>query len=177
MKPFKVLKTERLLNETFCRIDKDRVEFPNGEQGDWFVSQTNDAVIIIPILKNGEVLLERTYKHGCGEIIYEFPAGLIDDGEAPETAAARELLEETGYAAEKLTLLGELFSSPTGSAMKHIYYLGENCERVSDPDLEPAEQIEVELLPDLETTKKFLRQQASSNTAFAALQMLYQHDL
>ena len=119
MQPFKVLKTERLINETFCTIDKERVVFPDGSQGDWFIKQNCDAAIIIPILKTGEVLLERTYKHGCGEVIIEFPAGLIDQGEATEDAAKRELLEETGYSSSKWTLLGEAFAGPTLSLI-HI---------------------------------------------------------
>lgn len=171
MRPFKVLTSERLIEEKYCTIDKERVEFPDGSQGDWFIKQNFNAVIVLPVLKTGEILIERTYKHGCGEIIYEFPAGLIDPGESPEVAAARELMEETGYQAEKLTYLGEAFSGPTGSPMKHIYFLGEDCEFVAEPEREPAEQIEVELLADLTTAKKFLRDNISTNTAYTALAM------
>ena len=177
MKPFKVLKTERLLDETFCTIDKQRVVFPDGSEGDWFIKQNDNAVIIIPMLKTGEVLLERTYKHGCREIIMEFPAGLIDPGEDELTAAARELSEETGYSAEKWTRLGEAFSSPTGSPMKHIYYLAEGCEQTHEPHQEPAEQIECVLVKDLVAAKKLLSQSVSSNTAYTALQMEYQYFL
>ncbi len=175
MQPFKVLASERLLNEKYCTIDKERVEFPDGSQGDWFIKQNDNAVIVLPILKTGEVLIERTYKHGCGEVLYEFPAGLIDPGESPELAAERELLEETGYRAETLTYLGEAFSGPTGSPMKHIYFLGEGCKFVSEPEREPAEQIEVELLPDLNAAKTFLKTAISSNTAYTALTMYDLH--
>ena len=175
MKPFKVLKTERLISETYCTVDKERVVFPDGSEGDWFIKQNCDAVIIIPILKTGEVLLEKTYKHGCGKIIIEFPAGLIDEGEAPKEAAIRELLEETGYTAQSWTLLGEAYAGPTGSPMKHIYYLAEDCEKTHETELEPAEQIELILKPDINTAKQFIKESISSNTAYAALQMHYLH--
>jgi len=171
MKPFKVIKKERLISETYCTIDKERVVFPDGSEGDWFIKQNNNAVIIIPILKTGEVLLEKTYKHGCGEIIMEFPAGLIDPGEDSLTAAKRELIEETGYTATTWTLLGECYSSPTGSPMKHIYYLAEDCAQNHETELEPAEQIELVLVKDLATAKKTLNKSISSNTAYTALQM------
>ena len=174
MEPFKVIKKERLISETYCTIDKERVVFPDGSEGDWFIKQNSNAVIIIPVLKTGEVLLERTYKHGCGEIIIEFPAGLIDPGEDPQTAAERELIEETGYSAKSWTLLGEAYSSPTGSPMRHIYFLAEGCEQTHDTELEPAEQIEIVLVPDLVAAKKMIKSSISSNTAYTALQMHYQ---
>jgi len=176
MEPFKVLTTERLLNERYCTVDKERVVFPDGTEGDWFIKQNCNAVIIVPILKTGEVLLERTYKHGCGEVIIEFPAGLIDEGEAPEEAAKRELLEETGYTSPKWTLLGEAYASPTGSPMKHVFYLAEECEQTHETELESAEQIELVLQPDIATAKKFIKESISSNTAYAALQMHYQYE-
>ena len=171
MKKFKVLNRERIINEIYCCIDKERVEFPDGSQGDWFIKQNCDAVIVIPILKTGEVLLERTYKHGCGEIIIEFPAGLIDEGENPQTAAIRELREETGYSAETWTLLGQAYAGPTGSPMKHIYFLAEGAAKTHDTQLEPAEQIEVVLVDDITAAKKLISESLSSNTAYAALQM------
>lgn len=176
MKPFKVLNSKRIINEKYCCIDQERVEFPDGSQGDWFIKQNHNAVIIIPELSDGQVLLEKTYKHGCGEIILEFPAGLIDPGEDPETAAQRELLEETGYQAQTLIPLGEAYSSPTGSPMKHIYFLGKNCELVSETDLEPAEQIELVLVENIKSAQKKLTNSKfpTSNTALTAL-ALYPH--
>ena len=171
MKPFKTLKTERIIDEPYCCIDKERVEFPDGSQGDWFVKQNCDAVIIIPVLKTGEVLLEKTYKHGCGEIIIEFPAGLIDTGEDHQTAAARELREETGYSAESWKRLGEAYAGPTGSPMKHIYFLAEGCTKTHETELEPAEQIEVVLVKNINEANKLISESLSSNTAYAALQM------
>lgn len=177
MKPFEVLNRERIIDEAFCCIDKERVRFPDGTEGDWFIKQNHDAAIIIPVLKTGEILLERCYKHGCGQVIIEFPAGLIEPGEDPQTGAARELLEETGYTSKHWKLLGEAYASPTGSPMKHIYFLAEDCIKVAEPDLEAAEQIEVLLVPDVDAAKQLIRKSVSSNTAYTALQLydLSQH--
>lgn len=105
--PFKILQTDRIVNEPFCRIDKQKVQFPDNSLGDWFVHVSNNAVIVLPLLSDGKILLQNNYKHGGGKVVTEFCAGVIDDGETPEQAAQRELSEETGFAAESFEIIGK----------------------------------------------------------------------
>lgn len=63
---------------------------------------------MIPILPNGNLVMERQFRYPVGEEMWELPAGKIDEGEDPVESARRELLEETGYGAKKLTALGKL---------------------------------------------------------------------
>jgi len=66
----------------------------------------HDAVVVVPVLDDGRVVLERIYRHPYREYLHEFPAGGIAPGEDPAAAAARELGEETGYRAAAVHLLG-----------------------------------------------------------------------
>ena len=106
MKKFFVLNSEILINEEYCKIEKQTVEFPDKTTGGWFIKHSNDAVIVIPRTADGQILLQKSYKHGGGEIVTEFCAGMIDEGEEPVEAAARELAEETGFSAENFELIG-----------------------------------------------------------------------
>lgn len=87
-------------------------------QGRWeFVSRARGirAAVIVAVDDTGHLLLVEQYRVPLGRNCLELPAGLIGDGgddEADETAAARELEEETGYRAERIEALGEFFSSP-----------------------------------------------------------------
>ncbi len=165
MKPFKILKKERLVNSPFCCIEKQLVELPNGSTADWFVSLSSDAVIVIPIMTDGSVVLQQQYKHGGGEIVTEFCAGMVDEGETPAQAAARELQEETGYTAEEFIHLKTVFSNPTGSRMKYHYFLAKDAKLTAQTNLEPAEQIEVLKLPSLKAAREYLLKPETLTTA------------
>ncbi len=71
-----------------------------------------DAVLVVPVLPDGRVVLERIYRHPYRRFFLEFPAGGIERGEAPVAAARRELEEETGYRAGAARLIGEQEAMP-----------------------------------------------------------------
>ena len=70
------------------------------------------AVVILPLLGDGQVVLLRNHRFVIGETLWELPAGTVEPGEPLEECAKRELAEETGYSAEKWTSLGYLYASP-----------------------------------------------------------------
>lgn len=90
------------------------------------------ACAIIPVTKEGEILFVRQYRYAVETALLEIPAGKIDPGEDPDTCAARELTEETGYRAGRLTKLGAVFTTPGFCNEKIHLYLAE--------DLIPAHQ-------------------------------------
>ncbi len=156
MKKFKIISKEKLIDSPYCPVEKHIVEFPDGGTGEWFVNTSSDAVIVVPITKDGKVILQRSYKHGGGEEVVEFCAGMIDEGETPPQAAKRELREETGFSSEKFEKIGECFSNPTGSSMKYHFFLARDCSQTGEQDLDPSEQIEVFLLDDWTSAKRLL---------------------
>jgi ADP-ribose pyrophosphatase len=81
------------------QIKCDRVRLPDGSEATREYIVHPGAAMIIPILPDGKLLMERQYRYPIGEVMLEFPAGKLDPGEEALTTAQRELLEETGYRA------------------------------------------------------------------------------
>ena len=156
MKKFKILSKELLIDEPYCKIEKQRVLTHAGKELDWFIRLNTDAVIIIPFFKTGEVLLQQAYKHGAQSFIAEFPAGLIDANEKPIHAAARELREETGLVSKNLKKIGSVLADPTGSNMRYHFFVAENCQAIAEKELDDAEQIETFLVKNFETAVNYL---------------------
>ncbi len=156
MEKFKIITRKLVLDTPYCPIEHQRVQLPDGSETDWWVNLFGDAVIVVPVLPDGRILYQKNYKHGSGACVLEFCAGMIDAGETPEQAAHRELQEETGYQAKKMIKVGENFSNPTGAKMKYHYFLALDSELISQPDLEPAEQIECHLADNFSALKKTL---------------------
>lgn len=174
LKPYKILSRQTVINEPYCHIEKQRVEFPNGEEGDWFLKINNDAVIVLPILPGGRVLLQKTYKHGGGQIITECCAGLMDEGEGhPIETAKRELLEETGYASNKWTHLGSTLANATTSSMKYHFFLAEECIKIAEQQLESAEQIELVEFENIQAAQKHLTDPKEISTAAVMALLAY----
>jgi len=117
---------------------------PNGRRVRTEAVEHPGAVVIIPMLGDGRLVLVRQYRRVIGEWIYEFPAGTLEPGEHPEDCARRELGEETGFTPGKLRHLGTLYTTPGYSTEKLYFYLAENL-REGRQHPEPSELIEVEV--------------------------------
>jgi len=89
----------------------DRIELPNGHESVREYLRHPGAVCLVPLSEANEVLMVRQYRYPFHRTILEVPAGKLDPGEAPETAARRELSEETGAAAKELIDLGTFYPS------------------------------------------------------------------
>ncbi len=102
------------------------------------------AVVILPILTDGRCVMIRNFRPAVGRELWELPAGTLDvPGEQPEAAARRELEEETGYRAGRLTPLCMFYSSPgILDELLRAFVATELTETMQN--LEPTEQIRVE---------------------------------
>jgi ADP-ribose pyrophosphatase len=132
------------------RLRRDTVRLPNGKVvDDYFISLRPHVAISVATTSDREVILVRQYKHGVSTVTLEFPAGGFHS-EAPEAAALRELEEETGYIAGKMTSLGAWFDDSSKNSNSVHMFLAEECilkgaQRLDE--LEEAAGIEVVLLP------------------------------
>lgn len=97
-----------VLQGNFLQVRRERVQLPNGREAQREFVVHPGAVMVVPLLDSGELLLERQYRHPLGRVMLEFPAGKLDAGEDPLTCGQRELLEETGYSAREWAYAGLL---------------------------------------------------------------------
>lgn len=129
IKPWKVLSTSSALNERWFLVRKDVVELPSGKVvADYFVWDSPNIATIVPVTQDGRFVICEQYRHAVGKIMYQFPAGAIGQGEAPEAAACREMEEETGYVSKEVTFLSKSAAYPTKMSGYHYLYLGQNAE-------------------------------------------------
>jgi ADP-ribose pyrophosphatase len=133
------------VDEPFLRVRSDTVELPDGTIiENYFVRESRGFSIIAALTPEQRIVLVRQYKHGIGQIVLEFPAGMIDPGETPEACAVRELAEETGYAGDPPKLLRTLYADPTSSNASFHIFLIENAVATSAQSLDPTEAITIE---------------------------------
>lgn len=101
------------------------------------------AVVILPLLDEKTVLLIRNERYVVNQTLWELPAGTLEKGEQPQTCAFRELIEETGYQAEKLSLMMQFFSTP-GFCNELLYVFLAQELSYRGQDLDETEKIDVE---------------------------------
>jgi ADP-ribose pyrophosphatase len=108
-----------------------------------------DWVNVVPVTADGRLVMVRQYRHGLGHATLEIPGGLVDPGESPLDTAARELLEETGYRAGNVELLGTVSPNPALFGNRLHSYVATGCELVGEIENDENEHTTVELLhPD-----------------------------
>ncbi len=169
--PFGVHSTERLYDSDWCALRRDMVVLPNGELQEYHVFEIPDAVAVVPVRSDGRVVLIGQYRYPSGTTHWEIPAGRIDEGESPETAAGRELLEECGYATNTLHPMPGF--QPTGGISPHAVHLfcGVNCHWESAPCPGASEQIRVQDFSRAEIIE--LLKAGRIRDGFTALGLLY----
>ena len=148
----------------------DRVRLPNGSEATREVVGHADAVTIVPVDEDCNVVLVRQYRHALGASLLELPAGAIDEGEEPAVAAQRELREETGLAAGRLVLLGGFYSAP-GFLTEYLHlFLGtELTPSPLEPDSD--EFVEVVRIPVAELQAMIARGDVLDSKTIAGVAM------
>jgi len=100
------LTSERVYEGSFIRVQRDVVSLPDGKQAAREYVLHPGAVMIVAVLPDGRLVVERQYRHPVKRVMIEFPAGKLDPGEGGLRCAQRELLEETGYSASRWARAG-----------------------------------------------------------------------
>jgi 8-oxo-dGTP pyrophosphatase MutT (NUDIX family) len=145
---WKRLRSERLLETPYFALRSDRLRLPGGAVKDpYYVVERPDAAIIFPLTGEGEVVLVRQYRPPLERMELGLPAGLVEEGEKPEAAARRELLEETGYSGDQWEPLGSLASSPSLKDNWAYLFLARGVEESASPDPDEHELVEVVRAP------------------------------
>ena len=113
------------------------------------------ATVVLPVLADGRIVLIRNWRFAVEEHLWELPAGLIDEGEAPAACAARELAEETGYTAGRIKPLGTFYTGP-GTMDERMHAFLATDLTAGRQELEIYEEITVEQREEAEVRRMIL---------------------
>jgi 8-oxo-dGTP pyrophosphatase MutT (NUDIX family) len=142
------LRSERLLETPYFALRSDKLRLPGGAVKDpYYIVERPDAAIIFPLTGEGEAVLVRQYRPPLERMELGLPAGLVEEGEKPEAAARRELLEETGYSGGEWEPLGALASSPSLKDNWAYLFLARGVEEMAPPDPDEHELLETVRVP------------------------------
>lgn len=147
-KPWPLIKSEVDQSYVVFSVRADTVRCPQtGQEHDFYVLESPDWINVIPLTADDRVVMVRQYRHGTRQVCLEIPGGIPDPGETPAEAAARELLEETGYEAGELEFLGSACPQPAILNNRSITYLGRDVRKVQAPQPDETEDIDLLLVP------------------------------
>ncbi len=173
-----VLGSRRGFDGKRVRVRVDDVRLPSGRRTVREVVETAPAVAIVPITTDGRVLLIRQYHHAIGRALLGLPAGTQEPDEEPAATARRELIEETGYAAETVTELVAYYPSPGYTDERLTIFRADGCRPVGGGPA-PDELIDVVPVPLVEIpglVASSALQIAESKTLIGLLWLLRQDD-
>ncbi len=169
----KFVSRREIFEGRLIHIVKDTVTLPNGHQSTREMMLHRGAVAILPLFPDGTVLMEKQYRYAQGRVVYEIPAGKLEAGETdPREVALRELREETGYTAKRLTPLGYYVPSPAILGERIALYLAEELTE-GDICLDEDEFLLLDRRPLEELISMILRGEIEDGKTQVALMKTY----
>jgi ADP-ribose pyrophosphatase len=140
---YRLIEKQHVFKGKKVQVEVDRVE--DEETGKEYSREMvihPGAVVILPVMEDGRVLLIRNHRYSVHQVLIELPAGTLEKGEDPMNCAGRELLEETGYLASRLQRIGAFYSSP-GILTEKLYAFAAFGLEKKEQALEDGEEIEI----------------------------------
>lgn len=145
---WELLESVYLHRRPWLTLRQDKVRLTSGRTiDDYYVQEFPHWVNVLALTEEREAVLIRQYRHGLGEVSWELPAGVVDEGESLLDGARRELLEETGYSGGSWTPLMELSANPALQNNICYTFLAEGVSLAGSQRLDATEEITVHLAP------------------------------
>jgi ADP-ribose pyrophosphatase len=162
---------EQVFKGVLLDVRRDVIALPNGAHATREYVVHPGAVVVVPVLDDGRLVMERQYRYPVGRVALEFPAGKLDDGEAPLQCARRELAEETGYRARQWAVAGTLHNAVAYSTeVIHILFARELSAGIAA--LDDGELIDLALMTEAELDAAAARGELTDAKTLIALMWL-----
>lgn len=146
------VKSEKIFEGKIINLRVDTVELQNQKYAKREIVEHKGSSAIIALNENDEIILVKQYRKAIEDFLYEIPAGKINVAEEPRECALRELKEETGYEAKKVTKIYEIYSTP-GFSNEKIYIFKAEGLTFTSTNFDEDEDIEVIAINKCEAKK------------------------
>jgi ADP-ribose pyrophosphatase len=174
-----IWKRERSEQTADCRVFKVRKDFSvrdsDKKEATFFVIEGPDWVNVVPLTPDRQVVLINQFRHGVEGLTLEIPGGLVDGSENHAVAAARELLEETGYAPREMIPLGRSRPNPAIQNNWIYHFLALDCEPEQAVSFDEHESITVKLAPLSEIPDLIQNELITHSLVIAAFHKFFLH--
>lgn len=158
-----MIEKDKVLDTKWLQVYRETVQSPGGHTiNDYYVATKSNGVLVMAFTKQKEIVMLREYEHGCHDYLWRLPGGGIDGNESAAQAARRELVEETGYKADKVSLFGTWFNHPGLMPDKTIAFIAHDVIHLSDCKAEIGEDIEVHAISQEDVFTMALRNEIKS---------------
>ena len=147
---WKTLSKVELCRTSVFTVFEQTSSGPDGRRGKFAVLDSRDWAVVVPFLREASsesFLMVRQYRHGSDCPSLEFPGGVIEDGEDPAHAAARELAEETGWISERIVHAGTVYPNPAIQSNHYHVYLALDPHPAVERNLDEHEIVDALLMP------------------------------
>ena len=148
IRPWKLISSKKDNSFRIFDLRIDRAISPRTKkEHDFYVLESTDWVNVIPLTGKEDVVLVRQYRHGIGQVTLEIPGGLVEQGDSPAETARRELIEETGYRASEMVLIGSVHANPAFMNNICYTYLARDVSLSGAQEQDEKEDIEIIVKP------------------------------
>ena len=178
MKKWKVLSTEELFKSGLFRLRAEKCELPDGRvMPNYYTVDFADWVQAVAVTKDKKMVMLTQYRHSAKEVCLEVPGGSMDPRTTEDamTAAKRELLEETGYSSTNWKSLGFHYPNPALQSNRMHVFLALDCEKTTEPHLDPFEDLDFELMSVKDVYEKVRKGEVTHALILATLLLAQQH--
>jgi 8-oxo-dGTP pyrophosphatase MutT (NUDIX family) len=167
--PWQTVSSRTIVADRWIRLRADEcVDAVGRTISPFYVLEPSDWISLLAVDVSGAAIVVEEYRHGAGVVALGTIGGAVEAGEEPRDAVSRELLEETGYAAEEIIDLGATWANFGSHTNRVHHFLARGCSRVADQSLDDGELITVRIMP-LEDLGEELQQSYHQLTWYKSL--------
>jgi len=164
------LSTREVGEYTMFTVREERSRSPqDGQEQTFYIAGSPGGVTVLALTDDGRLVMVEQYRHGPHRVTLELPSGVLDEGEEPAAAAARELREETGYTGHGAQIIGRIDLNPSWQSTAVHVAVVRGARLSGDKELDEAEDTRVCLVSPHDLRRRIVAGEVDTATTIAAL--------